>query len=53
MMTNKEILKLARTYGFSYDEDEQHWMVWQEELIEFVLAIHQMGYDKARNCNDT
>ena len=45
-MTNKEILKLARTYGFSYDEDEQHWMVWEEELIEFFLAAHQMGYNE-------
>ena len=43
-MTNKEILKLARTFGFSYDVDEQHWMVWEEELLEFFLAVHELGY---------
>ena len=44
-MTNKEILKLAKTCGFSFDEDDETWFCFEEELLKFALAIHEDGYN--------
>ena len=44
-MTNKEILKLAIKVGFSFDEDDETWFCFEEELLKFALAIHEDGYN--------
>ena len=48
-MTNKEILKLAKKVGFSFDEDDGTWFCFEEELVKFALAIHEDGYNKGYN----
>jgi hypothetical protein len=45
-MTNKEIIKLARTIGFSFDEDDETWFCFEEELLKFAQAIYEEGYDQ-------
>jgi hypothetical protein len=52
MITKEQILELAKTCKFKeqIDEndeiDDQYWGCWEEQLIEFALKIHKMGYDE-------
>ena len=54
VMTDKEILKLAKKIGFSVDEDDGTWFCFEEEILKFALAIHENGYNKGydRGCED-
>ena len=49
-MTNKEILKLAMKVGFSYDEDDETWFCFEEQLLKFARVIYtegfKVGYDE-------
>ena len=50
MMTDKQILKLAKTCGFSLDEDDGTWFCFEEELLKFAALIYtegfKVGYDE-------
>jgi hypothetical protein len=48
MMTNEQILELAKTCGFDSftGEKENFWECWEEQLLKFALAIHEDGYNK-------
>jgi hypothetical protein len=55
MMTNDEILKLAKSCGFDnfqrrkFDGENDYgiqWGCWEEQLLNFALAIHEDGYNK-------
>lgn len=53
MMTNTEILELAKTYFeesfVEYDEDDNvvvDFIASKENLLKFALAIHEDGYNK-------
>jgi len=48
MITNEQILELAKTCGFDSftPEDRVYWECWEEQLIEFAQKIHKMGYDE-------
>ena len=45
-MTNKEILKLAKKVGFSFDEDDETWFCFEEEILKLALLIHEEGYNE-------
>jgi len=47
-MTNEQILKLAKTCGFDdfTGEKENFWECWEEQLLQFALAIHEDGYNE-------
>ena len=49
-MTDKEILKLAKTCGFSFDEDDETWFCFEKELLKFAALIYtegfKVGYDE-------
>ena len=51
MITNEQILELAKTCGFDEftPEDGVYWECWEEQLIEFALKIHEMGYDEGHD----
>ena len=47
MMTNEEILKLAKTCGFdstTYDNGVCY-ECWEEQLLKFALTMHEDGYN--------
>jgi hypothetical protein len=47
MMTNDEILELAKTCGFDFSiKWRVHWRCWEEQLLKFALTIHEDGYNK-------
>lgn len=48
MITTEQILELAKTCRFDSftPEDRVYWECWEEQLIEFALKIHEMGYNK-------
>jgi hypothetical protein len=48
MMTNEQILELAKTCGFDSftGEKENFWECWEEQLLNFALVIHEYGYNK-------
>jgi hypothetical protein len=55
-MTNEQILELAKTCkfdSFTGEKDDgtqtDYWECWEEQLIEFALKIHKMGYDEGWN----
>ena len=45
MMTNEQILELAKTCGYSVNIKTNQWECWEEQLIAFAQKIYQMGYD--------
>ena len=49
-MTDKEILKLAKKVGFSFDEDDETWFCFEKELLKFAALIYtegfKVGYDE-------
>jgi hypothetical protein len=48
-MTNKEILKLAKTCGFNPKDagaSLTYWECWERQLLQFAQAIHEDGYNK-------
>jgi hypothetical protein len=45
-MTNEQILKLAKTCGYSVNIKTNQWECWEEQLIAFAQKIYQMGYDE-------
>jgi hypothetical protein len=54
-MTTEQILELAKTCGFDSFTGEKddgiqtdYWECWEEQLIEFALKIHEMGYNMGR-----
>jgi hypothetical protein len=48
MITTEQILELAKTCRFDSftPEDRVCWECWEEQLIEFALKIHEMGYNE-------
>jgi hypothetical protein len=56
IMTNPEILKLAKTCEFHYhkiwrhkggkSDNQIHWECWEDQLLKFALLIHEDGYNK-------
>jgi len=48
MITNEQILELAKTCGFDNftGVKENFWECWEEQLIKFALKIHEMGYNE-------
>jgi L-ribulose-5-phosphate 3-epimerase UlaE len=53
MMTNDEILQLAKTCGFDdmigerVDEtDGVYYECWEEQLLKFARAIYEEGYEQ-------
>ena len=50
MMTNEQILELAKTCGFdrhiSKTTNDIYWECDEEDLLKFALAIHEDGYNK-------
>ena len=49
-MTDEQILKLAKTCGFSFDEDVETWFCFEKELLKFAALIYtegfKVGYDE-------
>jgi hypothetical protein len=53
MITNEQIIELAKSYKFDEfvgekddETDGVYWECWEEQLIEFALKIHEMGYNE-------
>ncbi len=53
MITKEQILELAKTCGFDEfvgekddETDGVYYQFWEEQLIEFALKIHEMGYNE-------
>jgi hypothetical protein len=58
MMTNEEILELAKTCGFDefqkrkYDGERDYgtyWECWEQELLKFTQEIYSKGYEDGVN----
>ena len=48
MITNEQILELAKTCGFDSftPEDRVYWECWEEQLIEFAQRVADIEYDR-------
>ena len=49
-MTDEQILELAKSRGFSFDEDDETWFCFEKELLKFAALIYtigiKVGYDE-------
>jgi hypothetical protein len=52
-LSNKEILKLAKTCGFDSFTGEKddgtnsnYWECWEEQLLKFARAMYDEGYEQ-------
>jgi hypothetical protein len=48
MITTETILELAKTCGFDSFTPEDR-VCWEDQLIEFAVKIHEMGYNEGND----